>query len=314
MDVERLVAVKSERFKVEYLGYLLWFTVCDLRVTREELAEVFSEAGLDLRHLPKPICPRDAFRRASKEGETKRAEISDGRFLNILIREVRMDSDAIIRHMVREVVDSKNVRLEYLPVAELRLDGNLLLATPFRPLEEIEMKALNAVKEAYEVERNCYNGRTIRDILFDILEDCRPVAVRPSGGVYFVPRQFEPTLRALQRFVDGVSAFATAGRKSRLWTVPVVDAEEHREMLKESLEDQVLHNAKSLVAEIAQIMQSGKKITVSLARAYAERVKELSALVAQYEDLLETEIVTAKANLELARAQAAALLEKVEVA
>jgi DNA-binding protein H-NS len=98
----------------------------------------------------------------------------------------------------------------------------------------------------------------------------------------------------------------------------LVDTEEQRAMVQESLEDQVKAASKALTDEMANLLhqanQGKKKITSATIDNYLARVQELKAMVAEYQEMLEVEMVGAQANLGLARAQAMKLLNLEAVA
>lgn len=316
---ENLVAVQEAPIAdqaVTFLGRLLWFTISDMRVTHQQLREAFVLAGVDEKYLPKPISPRDAFRRATKEAEAKRLELpeQDGKYLNLLVREVTMNAKTITRQMVREVVDSKNVRLEYKPVAALVLEGEQL--STHKLTEDLygpEIAALSKIIHDFEVSKSAYNGRNVRELVTKVLYDCRTVAVRPSGGVYFAPQEYEETVLALQRLVKSLGDYSATSEKSRMWSIPVIDAEDHREMLATSLDDQVASESKSLIDEMARLLRSERKITEATAKQYVDKTKGLREMIAKYEDMLQEQMTSAQANMEAALQQAMALMQKVEV-
>lgn len=310
---EKLVAVeKIHGVEVKFLGFLTWFSIADCRITRPQLSGAFAAADIDEEMMPKEISPRDAFRRATKAGETKREDLGSGQYLNILVRDVKSDQDQIVKQLVREVVDAKNIRLEYLPVCDLVYKNEDLHVIPREIMNHHEQTARMNIEEAFETEKGHYNGRTIRDIVQDILRGCSPVAVRPSGGVYFVPEKHGDALKALQTFVREIDSYKVTDRRSSLYMVPVVDAEEQRQMLQESLEDQVKNETETIVEEMTKMLKSGQKITQSAAQKYVERAKGLRNLVKEYSTVLEDQKLAAKINYELAIKEAMALLQKVE--
>ena len=95
--------------------------------------------------------------------------------------------------------------------------------------------------------------------------------------------------------------------------VPLVDKEEYREVLADSLEEQIQRQSSSLIREMSAALKANRKITDGRQRDFVERVRGLSAMVSEYEALLEREIEGAKSDLELAHREAMALLEHVEV-
>lgn len=309
------VAVEKahEDFKINFLGNLVWFSLSDLRINRDHLQLAFFEAGIDESLLPKPINPRDAFRRATKVAEIKESLDGD-RTLNLLVREVKNESDKMIRHVVREIVDKQNVRLEYTPIVELILEGDTLKLQPLELLYDVERDIVRALYEEFNIAKDHYGYTHIRKVIMDILETTSPVSVRPSGGVYFVPLQYEPTLRSLQTLINRLRDYSVATTtRSRMDMIPVIDASERREMIEESLEDQVKKESESLIAEMSQLISGERKVSIKTAQGYVERVRKLGALITEYEQLLETQLSEAQSHREIAMRQAMALLEKTEM-
>lgn len=313
MDTQNLVALENAQdAEAKFLGRLCWYSVSDLRITREDLEAAFDAVGLDKAHLPRPLNARDAFRRATSAAEVKRQPGDAGTYLNLLVREVKASPDLLVRQVVREIVDSNNVRLEYVPLANLRLERDRLTVEPLAPLSEAEEVMLDKVRQDYETERRHYNGRHMRDLVMEILERCSPVSVRPSGGVYFVPERHAGTLSALTGFVDRLNAHKINGGRCRFWHIPVIDAQHHRVMVAESLEDQVRQDSETLIREMTMLLKGeGRTLTEALATQYIDRVKALKKVVAEYEAFLEAQAIEARATLQLAMQQALALLDKL---
>lgn len=318
VDTDNLLVLDDKQYEKNFLGRILWYTISELRVTYGQLETAFQNAGIDEKYLPKPISPRDAFRRATKIAEAKRIKLDSDRYLNLLVREVKMTNDEIVRQLVREVVDSKNVRLEYLPVVNMKLESDVkFTAEPIvdrSNLYDNESLALLKVENEYDRCKDNYDGRQVRNLVQTILSKCDPVAVRPSGGVYFTPEKFADTVQALAVFVKELSEYSVTSERSRLWSVPVIDAQEHRVMVEESLEDQVKNDSQSLVAEMAKMLKGGKTITQKTAEQYIQKVKDLKSLVAKYEDMLQTEIIGSQSAMDIAMEQARKLLDNVEAA
>ena len=318
IKTDNLLVLDDKTYETSFLGRILWFTVSEMRVSADQLKAAFQNAGIDEKHLPKEISPRDAFRRATKIAEAKRIKLDSERYLNLLVREVKMSDDEIVRQLVREVVDSGNVRLEYLPVANLKLENDRdFIAEPIiskYDLLDDESMALLKVENEFDRCKDNYNGRHVRELVQNILSGCDPVAVRPSGGVYFTPEKFSDTVQGLSEMIKELSQYSIDSTRSRMYQVPVIDVEAHRVMVAESLEDQVKNESQSLVCEMAKVLKDGKTVTSKLAEQYINRVKELRSTVKKYEDMLQTEILGTQSSMDIAMQQARKLLESVEAA
>lgn len=318
IKTDNLLVLNDSTFQTSFLGRILWFTVSEMRVSADQLKTAFQNAGIDEKHLPKEISPRDAFRRATKIAEAKRIKIDSERYLNLLVREVKMSDDIIVRQLVREVVDSGNVRLEYLPVANLKLENDKTFITEplinrYDLLNDEDIALLKVENEFDKCQAN-YNGRHVRELVQGILSKCDPVSVRPSGGVYFIPECHSETVQALSDFVRELSQYSIDAERSRLFQVPVISAEEHKVMITESLEDQVKGDSQSLISEMAKMLKDGRTITPKLAESYINKVKGLRKLVEKYEDVLQTEIIGTQSAMDIAMQQARKLLDNVEAA
>jgi hypothetical protein len=323
--IEQMMAVAGTGSALQFLGHLAFYTITETLVTRDQLEGVLVGAGLDPDLMPKPISPKDAFRVACSDAERTKVELEDGNFLNVMVREVKTDADRIVRSVVREVVNAKAERLDHGEVAHVVLSGGgrkrqgghddaqvQVTVLPGKALGEVEQGVVDSILAGYEKERTHYNSRAIRSMVAAILQTCDPVAVRPSGGVYFTPRYREHQVDALRRFITGLAEFSTSKTgKSSMWMVPMVDAAEHREQLAVSLEEQVVADSQALVTEMANVLRSGRKVKGDTATAYIERVKAMAKMATEYEELLETKLGNCKADLELAREQALKLLDQV---
>ncbi len=313
---DKLVAVeKTHGVDLEFFGSLIMYTIADCRVKKDELQQEFLRAGIDLKYLPRNIHPRDAYRRATKVAQVNRVPLEKGEYLNLLVREVKMDQHEIIRKLVREVVNANNERLEYLPIAKFRLTQDQLSAQyeDGVQLKDVELDKIEEVLEAYEENKKCYDGPNIANLIKNILHSCNPVSIRPTGGMTFIPEQFSDIVQSVDNFINRLNEYSVSKTfKSRAYTVPVVNTEKQRRMVEESLEDQVKAESESLVKEMADLLTSGKNFRKQTIDGFIARVRSLKEMVSQYEEMLEYESDSAKGSLEIARKQALAMLEKME--
>jgi hypothetical protein len=295
------------------LGHLLWFSISGCTLTRDEFSVALSVANLPQSFLPSPIFPRDAFRRGTASAEAKRVQLDTGRFINLLIREVKADRDEAIRQLVREEVDVRNVRLSYEPVAQFVLTGDTMVASRIgNPCwyggEEAISAAIHRAETGYAKALQYYDSRAMRAVVMNVLRTCAPVSVRSSGGVYFAPIQHKERLDALKAFLR----LNQLGGSS-LWTVPVLDEKEHREMVQNSLETEISESAAEILAEISA-MESGAGITAKKAAALLSRCQELDALADEYRGLLTTRVLNAQGKLSDAFEAAQRLVALTEAA
>lgn len=311
---EKLVAVEAQQgVSLNFIGSLMWYTISDCKVSKDELQGMFLRTGISFQHLPRSINHRDAFRRATRVAEANRVPAEKGRHINYLVREVKMDEKELIRTITREVVDANNERLEYTEIVKLRLSGDNLSVEPSAAATPGEVDNASKVVTVYHENMEHYDGSNMRTLVKNLLYRCDPVSVRPSGGVYYTPVKHEQFVQAIKSFINELEQFnVTVAGKSQAWTIPVVDASEQRAMVKQSLEDQMSRESQSLINEMAEIIKGGKPFRQKTAQGYIDRVKDLRKMVTEYEESLEFQAISAKSALEIAMKQAVILLEKAE--
>ena len=89
-----MTAVQNEN-QEGILGHLMWYSVGKQLIKTDELKNKLIQSGLEEAWMPNAIRPADAFRRATKEIETRKATANAGVFENYLIREVFADKDYV---------------------------------------------------------------------------------------------------------------------------------------------------------------------------------------------------------------------------
>lgn len=318
---------------VSLLGHLVWFSVSEMEVKRDDLLGAIEDSGLGERFAPGEISPRDAFRRATSSLGRSRVPVTasattrlfgdEKRHANLLVRDVRTNGETLIRQLVREVVDSEGATLAHEAVVQFDLSPSEEMRTfaRLRPLLTAEEEIVAEAAEAFEKAKEHYDSGAVRRTVGRALSECSPVALRASGGVYFIPRSHEPEVRAVERFigelkdrVQGGDDGAPNGTTGTLFmAVELADREDYRDVIAASLEEQVGREANALVREMADILKRQRSITKRRQEDLFERVRRLGGAVREYEGLLEREISDARANLELAKSEAVSLLSKVEV-
>jgi hypothetical protein len=127
-------------------------------------------------------------------------------------------------------------------------------------------------------------------------------------------REVDELLAFVAKVADTAGSSPSRGnpaKKPRATTVPLVDREEYREVIADSLDDFVGKESRALINEMAALSSSGDPVTKKRAEKLIARVRELKTSVKEYEDLLETRATDARANLDVASKKALALLAHV---
>ena len=226
IELENLTAVSNTQ--QDFLGHLMWFSVGKQLIKTDELENKLNNAGLDSIWMPNPIRSTDAFRRATKEMEQRKATSQPNVFQNVLMREVYADKEAVQRNIVVETVDQNGKRLSYSPQsAVITLDKNkdhVTFVTEDAMIEEICQEA----EHKFNLYKNHYSAQQLRVMVNKNLQSLAPTPVRKNGGIYFVPAPKSPDLLKLVQFISSLD-------DSEGYKVPVIDSADNRTMVNEKL-------------------------------------------------------------------------------
>ena len=323
------------------LGELVWFSVSDaVRLKPEALTAALEASKLDPERLvPRLPSPTSALSRAAEAAEVKRRRLLEDRagekveeelYVSVLLRTASRG----VKQLVTEVLDAANSRLSYRPVAKVspgyyetgKPDGTVSVErdvseaggdVPDGELLGAEVDTITDLKKYYAFEKDRHDGEAARRVLGRVLSCANAVPLRNSGGMYFVPQAHAEFARKILLFVEEVRSRAEnaptrVARPSMAMKVPLVDREEYREVLAESVEFFVQKEAESLIKEMASLVKAKKTVSGKRGRGFVERVRKLKENVAEYEELLQREATEARAKLDIATREARALLERIE--
>ncbi|NHN34818.1 DUF6744 family protein [Paenibacillus agricola] len=283
INLENVHATQHEGAE-SIIGYLTWFSVPDQVVTLEKLQDLFDECDLDKEHLPTKILVHHAFRRATQIKDKRKTEHA-GVHENYITREVACNLDGIIRHIVCETVDTKGKRLKY------EEDAAILILE--RKSEIVKYYGMNAYAKAlakqaaieFELYKKTVSVQTLRSIVQSLLQTMAPTPVRPSGGVYFVPKKFEEQINNMNRFLSVLD-------KGEGRAIPLINDEENRDMIRGKLLDHIggtmdLCN-KSLSGElkdhqVREVLDNAKRVL----RDYTNYTSIISKDVTTMEDMID---------------------------
>ncbi|MDP9475693.1 MAG: hypothetical protein M3R38_08385 [Actinomycetota bacterium] len=320
------------------LGELVWYSVSDaVRLAPETLGAAIAAANLDAKRLtPHLPSPSSALSRAAEAAEARRripaqnpagnGTVETELYANVLLRTASRG----VKQLVTEILDAANDRLSYRSVARVspgykngKPDGTVLVERRVEDgdvsdddLLDVEVDAVANLKSFYDFERRRHDGEAARRVLGRVLSEANAVPLRNSGGMYFVPRDHSAYAKKILLFVEEVrvraeNAPTRQARASMAMKVPLVDREEYREVLAESLEFFVKKEAESLIKEMSSLLKADQAVSERRGRGFVERVRKLKENVSEYEELLQMHATEARANLDVAAREARALLGRV---
>lgn len=266
LDLNNAMAVNNDGLE-NILGNLFWYSIGKQLIKRTDLEQKFIDADVDLSFMPNEIRVVDAFRRATKESETKRETSTAGVFRNYIIREVYADKDIAQRNIVIETVDQSGKRLDYQAEAGIiRLHKENGTLTTQVTNDEALNNMISDINEKFHLYKDYHSAQHLRVTVAGILKGLAPTAVKPNGGIYFVPGSQTKGLLNLITLCNSLES-------SEGFKIPVVNNFDNRKMVHKKYDD----NINSLVNQLT----STDGLTKNQVR---EIVKEVDTLISDYKD------------------------------
>lgn len=306
-----------------FIGSILWFSIAGaaetavanntifrqhvpVRVTRDQLALWFEELGLDPKFLPPAGLKVDAFRRASTETERSH-KLSQDETERLYTKEVDSNPEFVLRHVIREITNSKAKVVYTAQVASLKFlrgartsAGKRVSAQHYVPailttlveigidgkptgvkakLQPDERKRVEEFIAAFDTRyHDLYANLTaqaLRAVIRNYVTSLNAISMRSSGGVYFVHSSRQETVDALEELV---SRF---GPGCSLDQMPLVDMPKQRAMLTEAFQDEVENECQSLLKALMEVEENAK------AKKSKVKASQYATLKNQFDEVIE---------------------------
>ena len=311
MAMKKMAAVPGEikgddRYPI--LGHLVWYGLRDVRIGRQDLQDLLNNAGLGSSNMPPEIRPPDAFRRATTSISTRTpTDLGNGRFENIMVRDVYSDSKEIVRHIIREETDSQNKVIQYAKIGQVVYNRVLeKMSVGINPQYEHHK---NKIIKVYNELVEYYTGKHIRDMVYKMVHDTNPVNVRPAGGVYFVANTYTPIVESLEIFVASINHYGVLGTDQAVFeSVPMLDIEKQRKLIFDKYESQCTISVEATLGELAKLLKAEKAPSPKIKTNYVNKAKELKKGITKYEELLERDMDESRLKCQLLQEQVKQLL------
>lgn len=310
------------------LGSVLYYSIINADVNLEVARQDLKGLGLDTRFLRKRLRPVDAFHKAARDLGRKFPVRDDGIQSSFIVPSVGQDKDTVHRHVVLErahVATSQRRRVVYDTVAELifwrgdltdegyegyRLEINRknVPGLEFSSQEEAWLNSmLGGLTDRFRHYRENLDSHAVRTYVRDYVTALSATCIKQNGGLYFVPQKHAAVLESLRSWVTSISD------ECEFHTMPLVDLDDQRDMLRKALEDEVVTEVERMSADIAKILKdSNRNITDKTFSAMNEEVSELLAKTNEYAGMLDRKLETANERLGILRKQVLQLVDRVQ--
>lgn len=286
------------------LGRIAWFSVFDTTIAHSDLRLHMRTAGIDDSLAPKAPADVDVFRRVTTAAQSKRNENPDGTYSNVLVRDVANDDFKLLRRLVIETVDAAGHRLSYLEAYDIAFDKltNLMVVNRISSEQTVADQIVADTLDNYNLRRGTVNAEAIRTLIGRVFDAAKATGLRPTGAVYFTPI-------AETRYVEALECLADLLPTMTVHSLPLVDEDGRQaEMVRDAVVDESVVELDAMLAE-GKAMLSGA-VSARRAATMLARGKQLRSKAVAYSELLDDNLSTMHARLELFDAQMMALISE----
>lgn len=263
-----IVAINEEIDQREVGALVYWSGVAPTPLAKLEASWV--ARGLDPDLLPKAPTPAKALGVAMKTLAEKRKlvrPLEHRGVFGLTIEHVRENADPVYDPVLR---------------ASASRDGQQLKVEAKVGFEYL----VEPLRAAYDESLNYVTAVDVMSFLTGALRSLQAIALRPTGGFYFVPRNGVETLA---RMFDAVHE---ACPNTQLFRIPAMTKKEALDAISAAIREEADGEIAKVEAEIAEFYESGE--TSMGRRALQTRLDRLDSLrhkLGTYESLLSTRLV-----------------------
>jgi hypothetical protein len=281
------------------LGYLLWWSLNDVEVLQSDAESLCVTVGLDPKMCPKiearggvvKALESLGFRASPQSG--KKMDL-DGKARVFYDRTADDEKGFTVTLQERTVANGVAAYVEVQRIHYDRSTKAIDLSTSFMHGD---------IHAAFKKYCETYRANEVRRIIQNVLAEGKAITVRESGGVYFVPDFYTPTLDKLKAMVAAINGVS-------LTTLGIVDTEQSRSEMADAAQAEVKRTVDSLMADIQALearIAEGQNVRESTLEARIDEFKALREKALCYQELVQMEV----SDVETALASLTARVEKM---
>jgi len=264
-------------------GSNIWWTVPELAKDGLEVQSILKKHGFAEEDMPLP----------NKRTEVSRAVSS---FHNLRTKEdkrITISPKENDKEVVYAILDYQQESSDEVSFNQ----GTTIRYSKVDDTVNVEGKLVDDVVFQIDVYKGKVTDDDVRAFLGRVIHKCRGVAKRPTGGIYFIPDTYEPTIRAAQRVLAEIDAGA------KLYIEGVVDGIQERQNVWDSVELEIECELSKTLDAVERIGRSAKCVKTQQAKLdgiveLMEVYKGLLGEEAKYQDIAEKIEAAVKATSE----------------
>lgn len=299
-ELRGVIEVEEEE-EIQVLGFCEWASTGSLLVPRDWLRKRWNHYNLPDSFFPSEVWPSSAYKRSMKYLQD---EEFDEMVINGHTAKFRMESgDGFIRHVYLDVfypeeeIGTSGGEWRQQKLGHFNYDSDSQ-SLRFHDennrgrAEEEWKKLVGKAQGLHREMRESHNGVDLNGVLLDFVkEDSTAVPLRNAGAVYFFPGQYQEILEGLSHLWDELNQYKKKGAKCEIVTLPVVDSDNHRELIKRQANELINSKVETVLDAAIERLQAQEEDTAEdIAASVVEEISDTTDIASEYSALLETEL------------------------
>lgn len=268
----------------DVLGRITWYSVRKMRILHEELDRILEKEGVPTSLRPRKTRDVDAFKSAVRSVEGKDYIVENETSVDPTTLRPKVDPRSML--VVSRVHDHIN---DSLPV---RVKATFKDETKSIDFFGGDQAVHQRIENEYADLRVTYRDDDIRTMASRAIHSAFAVNVKQSGGVYFIPEVFAPSVESVARVIDQLPG-------CEMVSLPVIDREPERKTVLKQYEKATLERIGELMNMVKETVDKGEPIVPSVYGRFADEVSYLTEQRTKYEAFLNTAIGKVEIEMEV---------------
>ncbi len=223
---------RHENLGGAFLGSIVLWNLHECRVLQDELKQLATAERLPEKYLPKPISAHKAFTAATN---ATRKSLPDG----MLLRPLGSSDTEFKLALVSELKNAEDEVYDTVHLLTIRFDKINHVIDSSASHEQVE-----ELKKWFTYYQE-YTLKDVRSLLNNFTSECA-VPLRNSGGIYYVPANYQHLVEALDKILKQLHP------ANQVLYLKQFDAPHNRQELIESAMERIEQEVKDLEGELSE--------------------------------------------------------------
>ena len=290
MDIRNFVAA-AEGDAEHVLGKFLYFSLANLLVDKEELAELCDSMCIPYTSGNR-LSVSDAFRSATGDIRV-RVPVTEGGETNIYLaycRDNKRTAEILSRELVKETMNRQTNQYEKLAnISYDKVDGVFRCDNMVMDDAVDVRECCRKAEELFELYQSCANRKQIETICTNFLRGIEATKLSITGHMYFVPRTYMERVDIFEDFITLLSGLNKKQTPLVVNSFYIIDDAKQRDKMTEEFYLAVKKEIATYQEKCDYLIKSGSQSPAVMDR-WVLKVQALEQKKRHYEGVLQREL------------------------